>query len=95
MPKIFKSVEDVIASIADSTPRPGKLSPMLKVDDNTLHIALYIGMGNVETRPISDFDEVVQKAITQSYQFGSLIADNNPFTYYSGSPIYTKLKYIP
>ena len=89
----MNSMNDVIAHLANSTPRPGRLCPLINPADNTLHIGMSTGMGNFEATPIAECKPLIADTVKQLYESGHLVPTGNPRTIYPGSPFLQLLSY--
>jgi hypothetical protein len=93
MTENLDTVCDVIAHLKDPSPRAGRLCPMLNTEDNSLHIGIYTGMGEFDSRPLTQFKSAIKVAVETMYEERQLIPGGQPFTYYSGGPLFIKLCY--
>ena len=84
----LQSENDVIEHLSDSTPRPGRLCPLLNHEDNTLHIGMSEVMGGFETRPVEQFGSVISDTVKSLYSVGKLTPKGEPCTVHSGSPLF-------
>jgi len=86
-------INDVIVDLADNTPRPGRLCPLLKQDDNTLHVGISAGMGNFELTPIEDCKPLLADAIKQLYETENLVPSGKARSIYPGDDLFIRLVY--
>jgi hypothetical protein len=89
----MNSISDVIAHLANNTPRPGRLCPLIKPDDDALHIGMSTGMGNFEFTPIDECKPLIANTIKQLYESGNLVPIGAPRTFYPGCPLLQRLGY--
>ena len=87
------TVNEVISHLADNTPRPGRLCPLINLTDNTLHIGMSTGMANFEVTQIAECKPLIADTVKQLYESGHLVPTGDPRTIYPGSPFLQLLSY--
>ena len=86
------TIEDVISELKNKTPRPGRLSPIINMDDNQIYMNVYMGMGNSDAISLDKYHDVIKSTILELYRLGQLMPVGERFIPYPGSDSYKTLE---